>query len=200
MTLLVFIGPSGAGKSTLIRQLDDCGAITATPSWTTRPRRADEAGDDVDHRFVDDAEFTAAHESGHFLEVVELFGWRYGLPALLPSQDDKVSLISVRAPLLHLVDAHFPDHVVYQIEAGLEVARERIARRGGSPAEQAARLSAYADEVTAGRRLCDRCFDTSDPSLEVAGAVLRAIEEDFQIGRATRSLGAMADGRRGSGG
>jgi ribose 1,5-bisphosphokinase len=194
MKLLVLIGPSGGGKSTLTRELSARGVIAVTPSWTTRPRRSDETGDDTDHRFVTDAEFDELHDAGYFLEVVDLFGWRYGLPAFDLPQNDKVPAISVRAVLLDLVGAHFPDNVVYQIEASLEVASERVAERGGTSTELVARLDAYAQEVAAGRQLCDRRFDTSDPSIDVVGAVLSAIGEDFQIDADVRSLSSMADG------
>ena len=180
MKMLVFIGPSGGGKSTLIRVLQARGVVAVTPSWTTRPRRSDESEDDTDHRFLTDAEFTVLQNAGFFLEVVEMFGFRYGLPAPEPS-DDAVPVISVRAPLLGLVDEHFPNHVVYQVEASLDVARERMRARGDSRVEQDARLAAYAEEVARGRQLCDRVFDTSGPVRDVADAVASAIAEDFNI-------------------
>src|SRR6476660_9759614 len=43
-SLLVFIGPSGSGKSTIVRTLVERRVVTVHPTWTTRPRRADEAG------------------------------------------------------------------------------------------------------------------------------------------------------------
>ena len=183
MRILVFVGPSGSGKSTLIRELHRRGIVEVMPSWTTRPRRDDEAEEDVDHLFVGNEDFDELEKASHFLETVELFGFRYGLPAINPSSVDRIPAISVRAHLLDLVAEHFPDHVVYQIESRLEVARERITRRGGSRLEMEARLDSFTAELAFGRARCSRSFDTSDPSADVAGAVERAIEEDFQVER-----------------
>lgn len=150
------------------------------PSWTTRPRRAQEAGEDIDHRFVTEEQFQDLEQSGYFLEVVEMFGFRYGLPPISPS--DKIPAILVRAPLLGMVSTHFPDHVVYQIESSLDAVRERLRERQGSRREIEERLQSYADELTLGRALCHRRFDTSeDQPVELIDTVERAIAEDFRM-------------------
>ncbi|MEJ0073457.1 MAG: hypothetical protein WDN27_05265 [Candidatus Saccharibacteria bacterium] len=79
--LFVLIGPSAVGKTTLAKRLADAGLVEVTPSWTTRPRRANEA-DDFEHLFCSEEEFDAALAAGRFLDTVQPFNdkARYGLP------------------------------------------------------------------------------------------------------------------------
>ena len=78
--LVVLSSPSGAGKSTISRML-----LAADPqvrmsvSATTRPKRPGER-DDVDYRFVDDAEFDRMIAANEFAEWAHVFGSRYGTP------------------------------------------------------------------------------------------------------------------------
>ncbi len=126
-----------------------------------------------------------------------MFGFRYGLPVIIPPANDRIPAISVRAPLLDLVSAHFPDHIVYQVESSLEAVSERIEARHVPRTEVQARLDSYADELALGRQLCHRAFDTSVPLAEVAGAVEHAIAEDFQIAAGSiYSIGPITDDKR----
>ena len=179
MKVLVFIGPSGSGKSTLIQELVRREEVVVTPSWTTRPPRANETGGDMNHRFVTDEEFTRLQNNGYFVEVIEMYGFRYGLPAIDLPPKDKIPAILVRAPLLHLVSAHYPEHIVYQIESDLETAIERVGARQTPRPEMEDRLRNYSDELALGRRLSHRVFDTAAPLAEVADSIERAIAEDF---------------------
>jgi guanylate kinase len=182
--VLVFLGPSASGKSTVVRELHRRGLIEVTPSWTTRPRRADEQAETVEHRFVSEEEFTARQREGLFLETVTMFGlpYRYGLPAVgAPGDHGRVPAIMVRAPLLPLVARHFPDHVAYQIEDRYERVPERLARRGGSDAELGTRLEGYEDERRQGRALTHRTFVNAGSVEELIDAVAAAVQQDFAI-------------------
>ena len=55
--VLVVIGPSASGKSSLVRELHRRRVIRVLPTWTTRPRRADERDGSLEHRFVSDERF-----------------------------------------------------------------------------------------------------------------------------------------------
>ena len=197
MKVLVFIGPSGSGKSTLLRELYRRGEILPTPSWTTRPRRRDEADDLIDHRFVTARRFSQLQEEGFFLEVIEMFGFRYGLPPVQPPVDERIPVISVRAELLDLVSKHFPDHVVYQFESTLQTASERVEARQSPALDVERRLRAFDDEVALGRLLAHRRFDTSGPLSELADLVGSAIAEDFQIAQdGLHSIGTTGERSR----
>ncbi len=181
--MLAFLGPSASGKSSVVRELERRGAITVTPSWTTRPRRADEAEGAIEHRFVDDTEFDELEATGYFLEVVILFGlpFRYGLPVVEPAPGGPVPAIMVRAPLMNLVERHFPDHVAYQIESPRELARQRLMAREIDNSAVEARLRGHDDELLLGRTAADRVFLNTSSIDDLASAVEGAIREDFVL-------------------
>jgi guanylate kinase len=176
--VLAVLGPSGSGKSTVVRELHRRGVIEVTPSWTTRPRRDDELDGSVEHRFVDDEEFTAREEAGYFLEVVQMFGlpYRYGLPAVEPAAEARVPAIMVRAPLMPLVARHFPGHVAYQIEDSYERARARLERRAGEPGT---RLDGFEEECRVGRQAAHRVFVNQEGAGDLVEAVANAVLRDF---------------------
>jgi len=176
--VLAVLGPSGSGKSTVVRELHRRGIIDVTPSWTTRPRRDDELDGTVEHRFVDEDEFTARQDAGYFLEVVQMFGlpFRYGLPAVEPPANGGVPAIMVRAPLMPLVARHFPGHIAYQIEDGVDRARDRLERR---PGDLGTRLDGFEDECRSGREAANRVFVNDGPVGDLVEAVAQAVRDDF---------------------
>ena len=177
----MFIGPSGAGKSTVVRALHRRRVIEVTPSWTTRPRRADEIDGTIEHRFISEAEFTSLERAGYFLEVVRPFGlpFRYGLPGVEPSVVGAVPAIMVRAPLVPLVVRHFPRHVIYQIEASHDRAKERLVRARDADAALGSRLEGFEEERRLGRAIASRCFVNDATVAELLEAVAGAITLDF---------------------
>ena len=172
------LGPSGSGKSTVVRELHRRGVIDVTPSWTTRPRRDDELHGSIEHRFVDDEEFTTRQDAGYFLEVVQMFGlpFRYGLPAVEAPADGRVPAIMVRAPLMPLVDRHFPGHVAYHIEDDYQRAQERLVRRAG---ELGTRLDGFEEECRVGREAAHRIFVNEGSVGDLVDAVADAVDQDF---------------------
>ncbi len=194
MKVLVVIGPSASGKSTVVRELARRGRIAVTPSWTTRPRRADEHGDTLEHRFVSEEEFDRLERQRFFLDVVRMFGlpYRYGLPPVDAPREGlrgpnavvaRVPTVMVRAPLMDLVDRHFPEHVVYQVEDGYDRVRARLQERGVGASELGDRLDGYHREVAAGRVVATRTFQNRGSILDLVDAVEAALAEDFAAGR-----------------
>lgn len=175
MKLLVIIGPSGSGKSTAMRGLQGRGRILVTPSWTTRPRRADESEETVEHHFVDDEEFDKRLEEGFFIESISLFGYRYGMPRVEQPPPGVIPTIMMRAPRLNLVDKHYPDRVVYQIEASHEDALERIRSKGGYP-DGDIRITGWNEERSLGAQLADRVIKAGPNVIET---IEQALQEDF---------------------
>ncbi|MEA2843364.1 MAG: Guanylate kinase [Actinomycetota bacterium] len=184
MQVLAVIGPSGSGKSTAVRELHRLGVVTVTPSWTTRPRRSEEADGSLEHRFVSEREFTALDGAGFFLEVVRPFDlpFRYGLPQVDEPADGSVPAVMVRAPLVPLVARHFPDHVVYQVEDAYDRARERILAGRHEPGPSlGTRLDGYEDERLLGRALATRVFVNASSPADLVAAVIAAIDRDFPV-------------------
>lgn len=178
MKLLVIIGPSGSGKSAAMRALQARGRIAVTPSWTTRPRRADESEETVEHRFVDDLEFDRRLKDGFFLETIALFGHRYGMPPVEQPPAGVIPTIMMRAPRLNLVEEHYPEHVVYQIEAPFEEARARI-RAAGGIADDDIRVTGWKEERALGEQLADRVINATGSGSSLIEVIERALREDF---------------------
>jgi ribose 1,5-bisphosphokinase PhnN len=179
--LLVFIGPSGAGKSSVVRRLADRGVVTVHPTWTSRPRRRDERVGSIEHHFVSEAEFARRRAEGFFLHSVSMFGlphW-YGLPPIDWSDDGTVDAVMLRAPLVPILRAVYPDLVIYQIDAPRDVVESRLATRGCVQAERDARLLDNERELVEGRRVAHRHFDNHGSLDVVIDAVAQAIRSDF---------------------
>jgi len=177
--ILVVIGPSGSGKSSAVGTLAARGVLRLHPTWTTRPRRPDEQGDDGTHRFVDDAAFDQLSARGFFLDTVELFGlpYRYGLPPIAAAGDGRVDAVMLRAPLVERFQAvvtHRPSRVV-QIEDGRERLRARLEARATSPEDLAARLADNEAEVALGRRVADVVLVNDATLPQLADRLARAV-------------------------
>ena len=181
MRVLVFIGPSGSGKSTVARELHRRGLIAVTPSWTTRPRRPDEADGSIEHRFVNEEEFDDLESAGFFVETVAMFGLphRYGLPPVEAAAGGVVPAVIVRAPLLPLVARHFRDSVVYQVEDSYQEARDRVAARGMTESDLGTRLTEYDQERDQGRRHACRLFVNAGSPDALVADVAAAVVHDF---------------------
>lgn len=178
---LVVIGPSGAGKSSLVRELDRRGLISVTPTWTTRPRRADEAQDTVEHRFVTAEEFRELERTGFFLEVVELFesAYRYGIPAVSAPLNGQIPTVMLRAELVPLLAKHYTSPVIYQVEDEYERVRERLEQRETEGEDGASRLEGMATEIELGRKHAFRAFVNAGDLADLVDQVERSLRVDF---------------------
>jgi ribose 1,5-bisphosphokinase len=181
--LLAVIGPSGSGKSTVVRELVQAGIVAVTPSWTTRPQRADEQNGTIEHQFVDDAAFDELARAGFFLDVVQPFGlpYRYALPVVRRAEGDAVPTVMMRVAFIPLLLGFYRRPVVYQVEDDLDRARTRVMARGG---EVGSRLADHEAERSAGREVADRVFVNTGDLAALAEALTRALAEDFETVRA----------------
>src|SRR5262245_1110257 len=100
--VVAIIGGSGSGKSSVVRELHRRGLVNVHPTWTTRPRRGDETGGSLEHRFVTDKGFDRLEADGCFCDTVAMFGlpYRYGLPARRRRVPGRVDVVMVRAQLV----------------------------------------------------------------------------------------------------
>lgn len=180
--VLGIIGPSGVGKSTIVSALAKLGSIHVNPTWTTRPRRADEQDDCLEHIFVTETEFSKCAEQGKFIEIVQMFGlpYSYGLPALTFDRADQAELIMLRAPLLDMLYMHYPDAVVYQVEDELTTVESRLKSRHTGSNAMGTRLKDYDKELLLGRTRADRIFANTVLD-ETVQNIHRAIIDDFGL-------------------
>ena len=175
--ILVIIGPSAAGKSTIADELQQQKLIHLTPIVTERPQRPGELG--TNHIFVSKQEFSRRQEKGEILVSVQPFGLphRYGLEAVKFPVGRVASLI-LRADFLHLLARHYPNQIIYQIEASPEIAAQRLAQR--QPTDIGWRLDDYQRETDAGRRLANRVFINNQPDIKpLVKAMTTALRTDF---------------------
>jgi guanylate kinase len=179
--VLVIIGPSGCGKSTVARALVDRNLVRLHPTWTTRPRRADEQEGTLEHVFVSEADFDRWERQGLFIDTVTLFGlpYRYGLPVFQPSSSGPADAVMLRAPLVSRFAEVVPHLLVYQVEDDVETARARLRRRGCTAAEISGRLDAYLCEISSGRAVADRVFVNDGPLDQLFDAVADAVSTDI---------------------
>jgi guanylate kinase len=178
--LVALIGPSAAGKSTVARSLQAGGLVRVHPTWTTRPRRPGEDWLDVGHRFVTDDGFDWLEQAGFFAATARLAGLdhRYGLPWIVPTDGRRVDLVIARAAQVATITSLVPSTVVLQLDADDDTLARRLARRGTSDFEVAARLRAARTERDEGRHLADCTFvdfGDVDAVVHAVSAVLVAL-------------------------
>jgi len=124
MKPVVLIGPSGAGKSTIARDLVKTYGFTLVRTVTTRPPR--DLDDDM-HEFVSDEEFARRRTHDEFIGLLDAFGAHYGLPNFT---DVEKPLLLLRAPAIEQFMVGFPETVVVEIEAPVDMLVERLIARG----------------------------------------------------------------------
>ena len=163
----------------MVRELARRGVIKVHPTWTTRPRRPDEANGSVEHEFVSEAEFDRLDAAGFFADRVAMFGlpYRYGLPPLRRSPDGPVDAVMLRAPLVDRFAAICDDFTVFQIEDTPTRAAERLRARGTSEDDIAARLADNNRELVAGRAIAARVFVNDGTLDELADVIAAALTE-----------------------
>jgi len=153
MPIIALIGPSGAGKSTLvdyyIKQHPDA---RLHKSITTRPVRGDS---DTSHRFVSDEEFDRLAAAGELIKPVEAFGYRYAITKI-PDYDG-ITFVLLRYQFAREFKRFYPEAIVIQIEAPVEVLLERIVGRGDTSRADADVMQA---EIIAGRKIANYRLET----------------------------------------
>lgn len=172
---VVLIGPGGVGKGTLAERLietDD--HLWLSRSWTTRPRRATETGDE--YHFVERETFERAIDDERFLEWAEFHGNLYGTP-LPEAPNDADVLLEIEVQGAEQVLRQSPGAVVFLIlPPSLERLEERLRARGDREDHVRLRLSSAPDEMARGQRLASYEV-VNDDVQRAAGEILSILEE-----------------------
>lgn len=174
--ILVITGPGGVGKGTLVARLVERDPqLWLSRSWTTRPRRPNEAEDA--YLFVDRVAFDAHAAAGGFLEWAEPVPGQFsGTP--LPENPAGTGLVlEINVDGARQIKERFPDAVVVLVLAPSVAAQEaRMRERGDPPERIAERVRIGQEEERAGRVLADEVVVNDDLNRavdEVAGILQR---------------------------
>jgi guanylate kinase len=156
-------GPGGAGKGTLVsRVVASDPALWLSRSWTTRPRRPGETGDE--YHFVDEATFREKAARGGFLEWVSFNDHLYGTPQPEPPPGADV-LLEIDIQGAEIVRSKHPDAVVVMVVAPSDEDRAaRLRARGDDEAEVQRRMELGRRETERGRAIADHVVVNDDVS------------------------------------
>ena len=166
------------GKGTLVSRLvaaDD--RLWLSRSWTTRPPRPGETGDD--YEFVSRDEFIAHRDGGGFLEWNEFAanGHLYGTPIPVPPPGRDV-VLEIDLNGARQIRGRIPDAVVILVlPPSLEELERRLRGRGDDQAQIAERIELARIEEAEGRPLADHVVINDDlvrATEEVAGILDRS--------------------------
>lgn len=132
--IVVVCGPGGVGKGTVVRrllELDD--RLWLSRSWTTRPRRPNEAADA--YTFVDRATFEAEVQADGFLEWAEFLGNLYGTP-VPRAPEGKDVLLEIEVQGAAQIVERDPDALLVLLVAPSQEDYEARMRGRGDPEEK----------------------------------------------------------------
>lgn len=165
--LFVISGPSGVGKDAVIERMREAHpdfhyVVTAT----TRPRRPGEI-DGIHYYFMTEAEFTAQHEQGEFLEAAVVYGNWYGVPksrirAALQADKSVVVKVDVQgADTIH--QAISESVLIFLLPPSMSELLMRLrSRKTDDPDVLMKRLSTATRELAAARHFEYVVFNESD--------------------------------------
>ncbi|HEY7930924.1 MAG TPA: guanylate kinase [Acidimicrobiales bacterium] len=182
--LAVLIGPGGVGKGTIAQRLIDADEnLWLSRSWTTRPQRASERGDE--YVFVDAPTFERAIAEGRFLEWARFHDHLYGTP-LPKAPAERDVLLEIEVQGAEQVRGRYPDAVVILITPPSDADLEgRLRARGDADEHVQKRLSSAPDEVTRGQELAN--FVVVNDDLERATNEILSILEGLRQQRRSPS-------------
>ncbi len=151
---VVLAAPSGAGKTTLARALvARRGDVVFALSATTRPPREGEANE-VDYRFVTEAEFEVLRSSGELLESAHVHEHWYGtLRASVTRALDsgKAVVLDIDVQGARRIRDLFPESVfIFLLPPSPQIWRERLVGRGSEDeTERRVRMGSALKELRA---------------------------------------------------
>ena len=162
-SVFVLIGPGGVGKGTIARAIVQRDShVWLSRSWTTRPQRPSEKGDE--YVFVQRDEFERLIHAGGLYEWAEFHGNLYGTPLPTPPDGADV-LLEIEVQGARQVRDQHPDATVILLVPPSNTELEaRLRARGDTDEHVARRLVSSSAEIEIGKDLAN--FVVVNDSLE----------------------------------
>ena len=162
-SVFVLIGPGGVGKGTIARAIVQRDShVWLSRSWTTRPQRPSEKGDE--YAFVQRDEFEQLIHDGGLYEWAEFHGNLYGTPLPTPPDGADV-LLEIEVQGARQVRDQHPDATVILLVPPSNTELEaRLRARGDTDEHVARRLVSSSAEIEIGKDLAN--FVVVNDSLE----------------------------------
>jgi len=177
---VVLIGPGGVGKGTVARRLLELDRrLWLSRSWTTRPPRSTESGDE--YFFVTRDEFNDAISRDFFYEWAEFHGNLYGTPRPQPPEDHDV-LLEIEVEGARQVRERDHGAAIFLLTAPtMQLLENRLRGRGDLEEHIARRLESTRHEVAEGRKVAD--FEVVNDDVERASLEILSILEGLRQSR-----------------
>ena len=178
--IAVLIGPGGVGKGTIAQRLTEIDkGLWLSRSWTTRPQRPTETGNE--YNFVDRATFEQAIDDDQFLEWAEFHGNLYGTP--LPKAPNNADiLLEIEVQGAEQVRRANADAVVFLIlPPSMQELEDRLRVRGDSDDHVERRLSSTPSELNKGHELATYVLVNDD--VETVSREILSILEGLRLQR-----------------
>ena len=178
--IAVLIGPGGVGKGTIAKRLIEAdSSLWLSRSWTTRPQRPTETGQE--YVFVSRDVFEEGISEGNFLEWAEFHGNLYGTPVpKAPNNADVLLEIEVQGA--EQVRQQHPQAVIFLIlPPSMEQLEERLRGRGDDEDHVVKRLSSTPHELEKGHDLAT--FVVVNDDLDRATSEILSILEELHRSR-----------------
>ena len=137
--LVLVVGPSGAGKDTVMRGA--AAELSGNPRYVFPKRVVTREADATaeDHDSMSLSQFNAALAMGDFMLSWQAHGNCYGIPETVADAiaQGQIAVINVSRHILHEAAEKYPNIVIAEINADIEVRIARIQNRGREQAEDA---------------------------------------------------------------
>lgn len=175
---LVFVvsAPAGTGKTTLVQMLTkEFPCVTQSISYTTRPKRYNEASGDHYH-FITTAAFEKKIRENEFLEYVKLYDDYYGTSkkwvAEKQSLGQHVILVIDTQGALQLMDT-LDAEFIFIAPPSLEELKERLIQRNTDTREAISKRLSWAEKEMEAAHYYD--YRIVNDSLDIAYQALRSV-------------------------
>ena len=159
--LLALIGVSGSGKSTIASRLERKYGYVSAKSYTTRPIRTEQEGDENTHTFISHAEVAQYQDDIVAYNVYN--GYEYFATRQMLNKAD-IYVVDVHGLKQLYRNYHDKDILSIFIDCDSSIAAKRMGERGDTDEQIMKRLQFDATEFKDAKDLCDFVIPNETPN------------------------------------